>query len=169
MSMMWMQVILEGHNPEKHGEGTGEVRLERERANEGMLMSRLALWATGHQSHCAPQETVWTHIWIVQGTRWGIYSPPLFPYGMLLLRGAIVSEEDSQRKFSNRPTPVLKGRGNHWVWEVHASSRSPEWVEGTRAGHCQCPIHIYKSLHKHDSVAHYAVKIKISKLCLNYV
>lgn len=88
MSIIWMQVVLEGHNLEKHGGGVGEVRQERERASEGMLMSRLAHWAIGAQSHCAPQDTVWTHLRIVQGMSWGIYSPSLVPYwGYFAWRG----------------------------------------------------------------------------------
>lgn len=84
MSIIWMQVILEGHNLEKHGEGVGEVRQERERATESKLTSRLAHWAIGAQSHCAPQDTVWTHLRIVQG----IYSPSLVPYwGYVAWRG----------------------------------------------------------------------------------
>lgn len=84
MSIIWMQVILEGHNLEKHGEGVGEVRQERERATESKLMSRLAHWAIGAQSHCAPQDTVWTHLGIVQGDLFTISSSLL---GVCCLEG----------------------------------------------------------------------------------
>lgn len=50
-----MQLVLEGHDPKKPGEGVnGEVRQERKKANDSVLMNRLAFRTAGAQSQSAP-------------------------------------------------------------------------------------------------------------------
>jgi len=48
---IWVQVVYLGAGPRKHTQGRNYVRLGREKANQGVVMSRWPLWATGTQSH----------------------------------------------------------------------------------------------------------------------